>query len=199
MLGLSTLISTLIATALAMALGPLLARMAIYWLSGHGVSNLLVQARGLLLPVFGIPLLARGLHLPVVAAIGVVVGVSQAIAIARWGARPAGGMDPGLLGTLSLGSSGAAWTARKSLARGAIVACLGGTWIEVVGVEALLTCFRVSGLVPLGSVGAELVLGSMITVPFLVLAGTCAIFLTEMLTSFLFQRRPRRAATAPGE
>lgn len=199
MLGLSTLFATLIATALAMTLGPVLARMAIYWLSGHGVSNLLVQARGLLLPVFGVPLLARALHLPVVVAIGVVVGISQAIAIARWGARPAGGMDPSLLGALSLGSSGAAWTARKSLARGAIVACLAGTWIEVVGVEALLTCFRFSGLVPHGSVGAELVRGSVLTVPFLVVAGTCAIFLTETLTSYLFQRRPRRVATPPRE
>jgi len=199
MLGLSTLLSTLIATGLAMILGPILARMAIYWLSGHGVSNLLVQARGLLLPVFGVPLLARGLNLPVVVAIGAVVGISQAITIARWGARPVAGMDRSLLGTLSLGSSGAAWTARKSLARGAIVACLGTTWIEVVGVEALLTCFRIPGLIPHSSVGAELVRGSVITVPFLVVAGSCAIFLTETLTSYLFQRRPRRTATPPLE
>lgn len=193
MLGLSTLLSTAIAATFALLLGALLARLASYWFSGQGVTHLLVQARGLVLPIFGAPLLARGLDIHITVAIGLTVGASQSIMVARWGARPSGGFGSTLLGTTALGRSGAAWLAQKTLSRGAIVACLGATWIEVVSLEAMLTCFKMPGLIPFRSVGAELVLGSAATTPFLIVAGTCAIFLTETSMSALLQRRARRA------
>ncbi len=190
MIGLPTLLSTLIALTVAIALGPLLARLSAYFLTGRGLTHLLIEIRGILLPAIAAPLMATSMHVSVTVAVGLAVGISQGVALARWGTRVGSGWNPTLLGNMALGRSAAAWLAQKALKRGAIVATLALTLIEVVMVESLLTIVRLPGLIPHRTVGAHLVLGSTASLPFLAVAMTLAVFAAELSASSILQRKP---------
>lgn len=194
MLGIPTLIATTVALAVALTLGPLLARLATHWFTGRGLTHLLIQVRAMLLPALSAPLLTQITNMSLTLSIGVSIGVSQGITVARWGTRPAGGWDPTLLGSLALGQTGASWLARQALARGALVSCLATTVIQVVVVEALLSAIKLPGIIPHGSLGERLVVGSPATLPFVILAITFLIFMTELIASLLLQRRADKNA-----
>lgn len=194
MFGAPTLISIVVALAVALALGPLLARMTVYWFTGRGLTHLLIQARAMLLPALCAPLLTQVTNISLTLAIGLSVGISQAITVARWGTRPAGGWDPTLLGSLALGQSGAAWLARHAMARGALVSCLATTVIEVIIVEGLLCAMKIPGVHPHGSLGERLVLGPTSALPFVILAVTFLIFMIELFASLILQRRADKSS-----
>ncbi len=193
MLGLPTFLSSGVAVVVALSLGPLLARAAAYFLTGRGLTHLLIEVRGILIPAIATPLLAKSLNLSVTIAIGIAVGISQGVAIARWGTRMGSDWNPSLLGSMALGRSGATWMAQKALRRGAIVATVAVTLVEVILVEALLTIVKFPGLIPHGGLGAHLILGSAASLPFVILAASLAVFIAELLASALLQRRPSKS------
>ena len=191
MLGISTLLSTVVALTVALLLGPLLARLSMYWLSGRSLTHLLIEVRGLLLPAIATPVFAQALHLSVSLSIGLAVGISQGVAIARWGTRLSGDLSPTLLNMLAGGRSKASWLAENAIARGAVISTLAATVVEVVLVEGVMTLAQLPHLIPERSLGAQLVQGSAASVPFIIVAATSAVFLTETLVSLLLQRRVR--------
>src|SRR5690606_12070944 len=79
--GISTLSSLSLALFIAGAFGPLLGRISSEGLSGRGFSNLLTDSRGAFLPFFVAPLLIEITPFPPWTVIGIVIGVTQAIAI----------------------------------------------------------------------------------------------------------------------
>lgn len=184
----STLLSVALALGVGALLGPLLSRLAVGWFYGRGLTNLLIETRGALLPFLAPPLLIDAAGLPPTLAVGLIVGVAQGITIARWGARRSASWSPLLLGALALGRSGAAVLTSQALSRGAIVASLATTTIQVVLVEAVVFLLA---LVPPGTqtVGARLADGAQLATPFLLLAVVSLTFLVELLASWLLQRR----------
>lgn len=136
----SSLGSMALAFAIAGAIGPPLGRIATQWFSGRGLINFLTELRGAFLPFLLVPWLLRATAWPIWICIGIAVGVSQAVAIARWGARRTGQWSPQVIGALALGQSGAAMISARTLGRGAVVATLGALAVQVVLVEFVLSC-----------------------------------------------------------
>lgn len=184
----STLLSVALALAVAAIVGPLLSRWALGWFSGRGLTNLLIETRGALLPFLAPPLLINGSGLSPTLAVGLTVGVAQGVAIARWGARGSTSWSPLLMGALALGRSSAAALTSQALSRGAVVASLATTAIQVVLVEAVVVLLE---LVPpdIETVGGRLLAGAHLATPFLLLAVLSLTFLLELVASWLLQRR----------
>ncbi len=185
-----TLKSLLLAVSLAALLGPLLGRLATQWFSGRGLSNLLTELRGALLPFVGVLLLVQETTFPPWVAIGLVVGVSQAIAVGRWMARRSGEWAPALLGGIALGRSYAALLSARAQARGAVVGTLGTTVVHLILLEAIL-----AALFPTREFGTSLGASLMLhpdenAVLSLFVCGLC-VLLTETVGSFVLQGRRR--------
>lgn len=152
-----SLLAIAIATVIAAVGGLLMGRLSTQWFSGMSAINLLTEIRAALLPVLMVPALGYHLGWPEWLLMGLVVGLWQAGAVARWIARRSGEWSPALVGGIALGRSGAALITRKAAARGAVVATLGSTCLHVAAVEGL---FVLMGLLPSGatsSIGAWLI------------------------------------------
>lgn len=185
-----TLKALLVAVALSVVLGPLLGRIATQWFAGRGLSNLLTELRAALLPFLIVPLVVQGSELPPWIALGLVVGVSQSIAVSRWIARRSGEWVPALLGGIALGRSGAALLSARAQARGAVIGTLGITVVQLVALEALLALlFPTGGLSK--SLGGSLVHGVSGSPLFVVLLLGTSISITEAFGNWAVKGKRR--------
>ena len=131
---LAVVVSALVAVTFGLALG----RISTQWFGGRGISNLLTEVRGGLLPFLLIPLLESLALGPRWLTLALVVGGSQAIAVAHWIGRRSGEWSPALVGGIALGRSGAALATRRAASRGAVTATLATGVFQLVSLDGLL-------------------------------------------------------------
>lgn len=186
-----SLASTFLALLLAVTLGPLLGRAATQWFSGRGLSNLLVEMRGAFLPFVVAPLLSEHTGLRAWSVVGIVVGLMQGIAVARWVARRGDDWAPGLRGEVALGRSRAALASARGTKRGAVIATLACTGPQIVLVEYLISALQMSTLDVSGSLGGALQQGAPLSIPFFIFLGSLLLILGEALIAWMFVERGR--------
>lgn len=192
MTGGSTLLSLTVAFAIALSVGPLLGRLSGERLPGRGFSNLLTEGRGAFLTYFIAPALIEATRLPSWIAIGVVIGITQAISVSRWVARREGQWSRTLLAGIALGRSLATLLSARARARGAVISTLALTLIHVISLEMLLTALDTPGLTRSRMIGTAIVQGSIADILPVIALGVACILAAEITSSWLFQHRPRR-------
>jgi hypothetical protein len=178
-----------LALLLALLLGPILGRLATQWLSGSGLSNLLVEVRGAFVPFVVAPLLFILTGWTPWLVIGTVVGLMQGIAVARWIVRRSGEWAPEMQGGIALGRSKAALASKRATARGAVVGTLASVAVHVIFLEAILSALSFPGIDVTDTLGASLQQGSAAAVLLFILAGTVCVIVSEGATAWLLQRR----------
>ncbi len=186
---LATMSSILVALGIALFIGPLLGRFAAQWLTGQGLTSLLLEIRGAFLPFLLAPLVQHLFSLSPWAVVGVVVGLNQAISVARWITKRSGELSSAMLGQVALGRSNAALLSSTSAGRGAVVGTLAVTAVQVILLEALLTGLALPQLDLSRSVGGLLFQGAGASTLLLLVLGGGGIFVSEIAISWLLQRR----------
>lgn len=184
-----TLASTLLALFVAVVLGLLLGRAATQWFSGRGLSNLLVEMRGAFLPFLAAPLLSEHTGLSTWVVVGIVVGLMQGVAVARWVARRNDDWAPGLRGEIALGRSRAALASALGTKRGAVTATLATTGPQVILVEYLLSALGMPTLDVSGSLGGALQRGAPFSFLVFLIVGALLLICTEALIAWAFLER----------
>jgi hypothetical protein len=148
----------------AVLVGWALGRLARSYLTSMGLLARLTEARGAVPLIVLAPIVTRSLGVAGWLSVGLVVGLYQGVAVARWiGSR--GGWVPSIVGGLALGQSRVALAARRAAVRGAVWVTIAQTALLVVTLEAVLALFeltpRAQGLgaafVPSGSPAARAV------------------------------------------
>lgn len=185
----ASLASILFAVALSLVLGPLLGRVATQWFTGRGLANLMTETRGALLPFLLAPLVTESLPWPSWAVVGLVIGLNQTISVARWITKNTGEWSSSMLGAMALGRSRAALVSANSTARGAVIGTIATTGVQVLLLEALLAGLNYPGLGLSTTIGGQLQQGSGASLLLLLVLGGAGVYLTEMLASWLLQRR----------
>lgn len=186
---LGTISSILVALGLALVVGQLVGRFATQWLTGQGLTSLLLEIRGAFLPFLLAPLVQQIFSLSPWAVVGVVVGLNQAISVARWITKRSGELSSAMLGRVALGRSDVALLSSTSAARGAVVGTLAVTSVQVILLEALLTGLALPQLDLSHSVGGLLFQGAGASTLLLLVLGGASIFLSELAIGWLLQRR----------
>lgn len=194
----ATLASILFATLLALALGPLLGRVAAQWFTGRGLANLMTETRGALLPFLLAPLISETLGWSSWAVVGLVIGLNQTISVARWITKNPGEWSSSMVGAMALGRSRAALVSANSTARGAVVATIATTSVQVLLLEAVLAGLNYPGLSLTSTIGGHLQQGLGASLLLLVLVGGAGVYLTEALSSWLLQRRTSTSRHSKG-
>lgn len=187
----STLPSIAIAVAIALVVGPLLGRLAVQRFSGLGLVTALTELRGAFLPFFLVPALVQAAGMDAAYAIALVVGGAQAIAVARWTTRRSGEWSQALVGGLALGRSRAALVSAITRSRGAVLATLGTTTVQVILLEVVLTGLEIPGSVPRDSWGASLWAKTPASQALVLAVGVALVLGTEVASSFLLRRGSR--------
>ncbi len=141
---LATLIASLVAMTSAVLVGWALGRLARGSLASMGLLARLTEARGAVPLVVLAPIVARSIGLPAAVTIGLVVGLYQGIAVARWIGSRGGSWVPAIVGGLALGQSRVALAARRAAVRGAVWVTIAQTTLLVVTLEAVLALFELA-------------------------------------------------------
>jgi hypothetical protein len=126
--------------------------------------------------------------------VGIVVGLMQGVAVARWVARRSDDWSPGLRGEVALGRSRAALASARGTKRGAVIATLATTGPQVVLVEYLISALRMPTLDMKGSLGGDLQRGAPFSFLVFVVVGSLLLILTEALIAWAILKRGRRAS-----
>lgn len=145
-----------LALMIAGTAGIFMGRLSTQWFGGRSVANLVTEVRAALLPILVLPALGYHLDWPQWLLLAAIVGLWQAGAVARWIGRRSGEWSPALVGGIALGRSGAALITRRAAARGAVIASLGSTCLQVAAVEGLLVLVGLASASPTASLGAWL-------------------------------------------
>lgn len=191
---LNTLLSLILALILSSAVGLGLGRVATQWFGGRGLSNLLMDVRGSVLSFLVSLLLLEAYSLQHWLSLGLVVGISQAIAVCRWITRRSGEWTPALVGGIALGRSTAALVTRRAAARGAVAATLATTCLHLLTLEGAVYLFDPEGARQ--SVGA--LIAASAGGPWSIVAPGCALvlFTLEVWFSSMLQKNQKAAGRA---
>lgn len=136
------LLSVLLGVPMAWLLGSLLGRIGVSFGWGIGLVRLLTVLRVVPLLSLAVPLLEVRFGLPTWLTLGLVVGVSRAVAVARWICCPEGDWAPPLAYGLLRGRSSAAVTVESARSRGAVTAAVAGFLPEALLLDFLSNVAR---------------------------------------------------------
>ncbi|HSC85948.1 MAG TPA: hypothetical protein VLC09_01705 [Polyangiaceae bacterium] len=152
----NTALALLVAWLGALGVGVSLGRLASDGLRGRAVVNLLIEARGALLPFVIAAMWLTLPQLPRWLVIGATAALVQGIAVARWVLRHDSDAA-GLAGDIALGHSGGGISTRHAAARGAVSSTVAFVVVVVCALEALATRWSPTSAPTGGSLGAWMV------------------------------------------
>ncbi len=141
---LATLAATLLAMSCAVLVGWAIGRLARSSLASRGLLARLTEARGAVPLIVLAPIVARSLGFHATFTIGLVVGLYQGIAVARWIGSRGGSWVPAIVGGLALGQSRVALAARRAAVRGAVWVTIAQSALLVMTLEAVLALFELT-------------------------------------------------------
>ncbi len=178
-----------IAFLTALVLGLFLGKASSHSPAMAGLGNYLTEARVALLPIFLAAVVIGLVAWPQYIVIGLVTGLFQALAMNRWIIKRAEDWNPALLSSITLGSSATTLFGQRARSRGAVVATMATTVLQVVLLEALLEAL---GLSTSENLGQTIVRGTLWQATLGLCLVAFSLLTLEFISSLLLQRRKPR-------